>query len=508
MIRRTLFGIIVLALSLFCVGQSAQAQKSADTLRIVFRDGIPNVDPYYNNLRTGVILQHQAWDALVYRDPSNFEIKPLLATEWKFVDPVTLDCTLRQGVKFHDGSAFTADDVVYTVNLVSNPDSKVSTPSNYNWIDHAEKTGDYSVRVILKKPTPAALQFFALVVPIYPKTYREKVGADGYAKAPIGAGPYRITKVAPGASVDFERFDGYWDGSPKGRPAIKKLAVRFVPDDATEMTELLAQRADWIWNFNADQLVNLKNMGPFETVQKETMRVYFLSIDAAGRSAPGNPLTNQKVRQAIWYAIDRQTMADKLITGGSRVPDAPCYPTQFGCDGTAAVKYNYDPAKAKALLAEAGFPNGFQTELVTYLLPLQEAAVQNYLAAVGIKATITHMQVAAAVERSAKGQNPLDFGSWGSYSVNDVSAIMPQYFTFGSYDYARDPELKRLVEEGGATVDPEKRHQAYAEAIKRATEQAYWLPMFTDVKTYAYSKELEFTPWADELPRYFLSKWK
>jgi peptide/nickel transport system substrate-binding protein len=257
MIRRTLLGIIMLALSLFCVGQSAQAQKSADTLRIVFRDGVSNVDPYYNNQRTGVILQHQAWDALVYRDPSNFEIKPLLATEWKFVDAVTLDFTLRQGVKFHDGSAFTADDVVYTINLVSSPDGKVSTPSNYNWIDHAEKTGDYSVRVIFKRPTPAALQFFALVVPIYPKAYREKVGADGYAKAPIGAGPYKITKVEAGASVDFERFDDYWAGSPKGKPAIKKLSVRFVPDDATEMTELLAQRADWIWQFSADQFDNL-----------------------------------------------------------------------------------------------------------------------------------------------------------------------------------------------------------------------------------------------------------
>src|SRR5579864_1855231 len=187
--RRTLLGSLTLALSLLYVGQPAQAQKSADTLRIVFWDSVPNIDPYYNSQRTGLIIAHQAWDGLVYRDPGSFEIKPLLATEWKFVDPVTLDFTLRQGVKFHDGSMFTADDAVYTINIASNPDSKVSTPSNFNWIDHAEKTGDYSIRVILKKPTPAALQYFALVVPIYPKAYREKVGPEGYAKAPIGSGP-------------------------------------------------------------------------------------------------------------------------------------------------------------------------------------------------------------------------------------------------------------------------------------------------------------------------------
>ena len=199
----------------------ASAQKSADTLRIVFRDAVPNIDPYYNNQRTGLIMSHTAWDMLVYRDPVSFEIKPLLATEWKFIDGTTLDFTLRQGVKFHDGSTMTADDVVYTINIVSSPDSKVSTPSNYSWIDKAEKTGDYSVRVKFKRPTPAALDFFALVVPIWPKAYREKVGAEGYAKAPIGAGPYKITKNEPSVSVDFERFDDYYD-SPKASPQSRR----------------------------------------------------------------------------------------------------------------------------------------------------------------------------------------------------------------------------------------------------------------------------------------------
>src|SRR6185436_17477193 len=205
----------------------ATAQKSADTLRIVMRDALPNIDPYYNNLRTGVVMHHQGWDALVYRNPDTFKLEPLLATEWKLPDPNTIEFTLRPGVKFHDGSPFTADDVVYTINLIADPASRLSTP-----------------------PNPAALEYFALVIPIYPKAYREKVGAEGYAKAPVGAGPYKMTKVEPGVSIDFERFEDYWAGSPKGKPAIKKMSVRFVPDATTEMTELLAGRADWIWNMN------------------------------------------------------------------------------------------------------------------------------------------------------------------------------------------------------------------------------------------------------------------
>src|SRR5205814_3024466 len=187
-----------------------------------------------------------------------------------------------------------------------------------------------------------------------------------------------------------------------------------------EMTELLSGRADWIWNFNPDQFDNVGKFPTLAAVRKESMRVGYLDLDAAGRTGADNPITKLKVRQAIWHAIDRQAMADKLVTGGSRVPPAPCYPKQFGCDGDAAVKYSYDPAKAKALLADAGFPNGFDIDLVSYMLPSWESAVQNYLQAVGIRANLVHLQVAAAIERGNKGQNPLYFGSWGSYSVNDV----------------------------------------------------------------------------------------
>src|SRR3981189_3215448 len=479
-------GTAILATILLGVGASpVAAQKSADTLRITMRDALPNVDPYYNNLRTGVVMHHQAWDGLVYRNPETFKNEPLLATEWKQPDSTTIDFTVRPGVKFHDGSPFTADDVVYTLNLASDPTSKVSTPANYNWIEKAEKTGELSVRVKLKRPTPAALEYFALVLPIYPKAYREKVGPEGYAKAPVGAGPYKITKVESGVSIDFERFEDYWAGSPKGKPAIKKISVRFVPDATTEMTELLAGRVDWIWNVNPDQFESVNKLPNLTAVRKESMRVGYLSLDAAGLTGADNPITKLKVRQAIWHAIDRKTIADKLVTGGSRVPAAPCFPTQFGCDAEAAVLYDYDPAKAKQLLAEAGLPNGFEVELAPYVLPQWGAAVQNYLQAVGIHAKINQMQTAALTQRAKAGELRLYLGSWGSFSINDVSAILPNFLDGGADDYARDPA-----------------------AIQRATERAYWEPLHTYVTTYGYAKQLDFTPYADELPRFYLAKWK
>jgi peptide/nickel transport system substrate-binding protein len=506
LIRRT----AILAAASLAMAPPAFAQKSADTLRIQFVDAVPNLDMYFNSQRTGLILAHHAWDMLVHRDPATFEIKPALATDWKFAEDNSLDLTIRQGVKFHDGSTLSADDVVYTINMVANPDSKVATPSNYAWIEKAEKTGDYSVRIKMKRPTPAALEYLAMVTPIHPKAYREKVGPEGFAAKPVGAGPYKIVKNEQGKEVVLERFDDYWSGSPKGKPAIKTLHVRFVPDLATEVTELLAQRTDWIWNINPDQIESINKMPHLQAVRQESMRIGYVQIDAAGRTGKDNPLTKQKVRQAIWHAIDRQEMANKLVQGGSRVPQAPCFPTQFGCDADAAVKYAYDPAKAKALLAEAGFANGFDIELVTYVAVTSwTAAIQNYLQAVGIRAKITQMQVAPAIQKSWRGEAPLYHGSWGSYSINDVSAIFPVMYGKGANDnYSRDPELEQLIADGGNTSDPAARKKAYSAAVKLITEKAYWLPLFTYVNAYAFSKQLEFKTYPDELPRFYFAKWK
>ena len=498
--------VAILAMGL-ALASPVSAQKSADTLRITWRDGIPNVDPYYNQLRHGIILGHQAWDTLLYRDPETFQNKPLLAESYKWADDTTLEFTLRQGVTWHNGDKFTADDVVYTINTVI-ADKLVAVPSNYSFYDSAEKIDDYHVRVKLKRVFPAALDYIAMTLWIWPKTYREKVGVDDYARHPIGTGPYQITRVDGVTQIDLQRYHGYYADSPKGKPAIGKIVIHEVPDSSTEMAELLGGRADWIWKFSPDQYDNVNRMPTVQALRSESMRIGYIKMDAAGRTGAGNPLTNLKVRQAIFYAIDRDTMAKQLVQGGSRALDAPCYPTQFGCDAGAAVHYPYDPAKAKQLLAEAGFPNGLSTELVTYELPSWAGAMQNYLKAVGIDAHITQLQASALIQRSLSGQNPLEAGDWGSYSINDVSAILPQYFDGSAHDYARDPELIALIKQGSATTDPDQRRKAYSAAIKMITERAYWMPMYTYTITYGLSRQLNFKPYPDELPRFYLSSWK
>lgn len=484
----------------------AHAQKAQDTLRVTWRDAVPDVDPYRNSLRTGLIVSHHAWDMLVYRDPETFKNVPALATEWTQVDPTTIDFTLRQGVTFHNGDAFGADDVVYTIQTIL-ADPKVAVPSNFSFWSGAEKINDHQVRMKLKAPFPAALEYLAMLTPIYPKMYREKVGPEGYSKAPVGAGPYRITRVNGSSSIEFERFENYYAGAPKPRPAIKTLKIMEVLDAASELSAFIGGQTDWIWNYNPDQFENLKLLPGKTAVRAGSMRLGYLQMDAAGRSGAGNPMTNLKVRQAICHAIDRNAIAHNLMQGDSHPVAAPCFPSQFGCNQAAAVDYDYDPAKAKALLKEAGFADGFATTLYTYYLPSFAAALQNYLRAVGITLSIQQLQVGAEIEKVVAGQTPTNFGTWGSNSINDVSAILPYFFGGGSNDYAHDAEVQKEVEQGGAETDPAKREEHYTAAIRRATEQAYWLPLFTSVTQYAFSKNLVFTPFRDELPRFYLSKW-
>jgi peptide/nickel transport system substrate-binding protein len=500
-------GVLLAACMILPTAAPALAQKSADTLRITWREAIPDVDTYYNSQRTGMVVAFQAFDCLVYRDPVTMDIKPALATSWKQLDDTTIDFTLRQGVTFQNGDPFTADDVVYTINTIIH-DKRVAIPAYYTSFASAEKIDDFHVRLKLTGVSPAVMEYLAMVTPIWPNAYREKIGADAYSRAPIGTGPYRITKVDGTTQINMERYDGYYAGSPKGRPPIRYIKIHEVPDATTEMTELLGGRADWIWGYNADQFDSIARMPNLQALRFDTMRVHFMTIDAAGRSGANNPLTKLKVRQAIISAIDRATMAKQLIQGDSQVIHTPCFPTQFGCDVSAAVKYPYDPARAKQLLAEAGYPNGFDTELVSYVTPQLGAAVQNYLKAVGINLRIQQLQIGAAIQAAEAGKTPLYSGSWGSNSINDVSAFMPYFLGGGLNDYARDADVQSLLKQAGASVDPELRRKAYSEAIRLATERVDFVPLFSAVRYVAFSKELNFQGFPDDLPRFYLSTWK
>ncbi len=492
------------ALSLVAAG-SAHADQANDTLSVAFTKELENVDSYFNSSREGVVMQRAVWDGLIYRDPVTSEYKGNLATSWKWVDDVTLEFELRQGVKFHNGEPFNADDVVFTVNFVANEENGVKTQRNVNWMKSAEKLGDYTVRINLKAPFPAAIEFLSGPVSMYPNEYYAKVGASGMGLKPVGTGPYKVVDVTPGQHFVLEKNTGYHD-SPKGQPTIGRIDIRTIPDINTQIAELFNGTLDLIWQTPADQAEKLAEMGQFTVANESTMRIGYLSLDAAGRTGADNPFTKLKVRQAVAHAINRQAMVDALLKGKSSVISTACYPSQFGCDQNVT-SYDYDPAKARALLAEAGYPDGFTTEFYAYRNRDYAEALSSFLNAVGIKTDFKMLQYSALRDlRSAKG-TPVTFLTWGSYSINDTSAITSQFFKFGSLDDARDPELRDWLDVADSATDPDKRKEYYSKALKRIADNAYWVPLFSYNTNYVFGTNVSYSPTPDEVLRFTTMTW-
>lgn len=492
---------------------AALAGKANDTLNWSTTREVDVALPYYNNVREMVILSRHSWDNLLYRDTKTFEYKPLLATSYKWVDNKTLEFKIRSGVKFHNGADFSADDVVATYNHVSKPDSGVLTKRNVSWIDRAEKTGPDTVRVYLKKTFPAALEFVSGPMAIFPKDIWSTARKDAKGKPdygtvdPIGTGPYITTKVVPGERIEMKKNTGYWKGSPKGQPSIGNIVFRTVADPEAQIAEVLSGSLDWIWDVPKDKAEQLKLIGIAKVVSAPTMRISYVAMDRAARSGKDSPWAKMKVRQAVAHAIDRDSIAKNLVGGASQKIHSNCYPSQFGCTQDVP-KYDYDPAKAKKLLAEAGYPNGFSTDIFAYRQREFTEAVMGYLAKVGIKTNLKYMQYKALRGLVWEDKAPFHQMTWGSYSMNDVSAITSHFFKGGRDDYCRDKEVQDALEKGDTSTDPAVRKAAYKTALSKLAKELCWLPMFSYSKFYAYTHDLNFTPTADEIPRFFTASWK
>lgn len=191
----------IASLALLVASGAAMAEKASDTLRVAFTKELENVDSYFNSSREGVVLQRAVWDGLIYRDPITNEYKGNLATSWEWIDDTTLEFKLREGVTFHNGEPFNADDVVYTVNFVAKEENGVKTQRNVNWMKSAEKVDDYTVRIRLKEKFPAAIEFLSGPVSIYPNEYYAEVGPSGMGLKPVGTGPYKVVSVVPGPAL-------------------------------------------------------------------------------------------------------------------------------------------------------------------------------------------------------------------------------------------------------------------------------------------------------------------
>lgn len=495
---------------------AGHAGKDADTFTWASSNEMGSADIYYGNLREALINTYAMCDSLIHRNPETSEYQPLLATSWTWIDDVTLDLELRQGVTFHDGSAFDAKDVAYTLNHIASPDSGMVIRVLADWIDSVEVVSPDKVRIHAKSPTPAALEYLTGTMPIFPSGHYDNApvvtGADGTTRTDYGAvlpmctGPYRLTEFQPGETLTLERNPDYFADSPKGQPQIGRLVFRTIKDPETQLAELVTGGVDWIWSVPTENKEMLAEMPQIKVVSAATIRMSFLSLDAAGRGGE-TPLTDVRVRQAIAHAIDRDAIVANLVGDGAAVLKSMCAPVQTGCDPEVA-QYAYDPDKARALLAEAGYSDGVTIPFLAYRDRPYSEAVMNYLREVGISTDLRFLQWGALKSEVDAGSAVLAHLTWGSNGILDASASMSRYFLGDSNDYARDAEVTGWVGEAGAITDPERRAELYSKALNRIAEQVYDVPLFLYGRTYAFNAEFEYLITEDELAHFYLGRWK
>jgi len=300
----------------------------------------------------------------------------------------------------------------------------------------------------------------------------------------------------------YERFEDYF--GPK--PAVQKLVVRVLPDANTQYAELLSGGLDWIWRVPPDVAKRMEKQPAVTVKSSSIMRISYISLNPRADDGK-SPLAKQEVRQAINYAIDREAIRKALVGGASKVINAACNPAQFGCAADVQT-YKFDPARAKQLLAQAGYPNGVTLDLVISAPPraiLDAAAAQ--MAQAGIKLNLVEQQYGTAMTNWREGKIAMLSSNWGSYGIADAALSTSNFFRGGPDDQARNPEVIKYLEAADTSVDRDLRAKNYAAAQKIVAEQAYWVPLWNHSLNAVQSKDLNFSVDGDEFPRFYKARW-
>jgi peptide/nickel transport system substrate-binding protein len=484
----------------------AEAQTKDDTLVYALQSDIDTWDPPNSVLREAIILGYHVFDHLATRDLKTRRVIPNLATSWKTLNDTTWEVKLRQGVKFHDGTPFTAKDVKATFDRVLDPTKKMTARGNHAKIKSVEVVDDHTVRFNTDGPYPLFVERMTALVMASEKVIKEK-GHEWMQENPIGTGPYKLVKWNRKNEHLLVRNDDYW--GPKAH--FKYVRVRIIPEQATQIAELLSGGVDVIKAVPPDQMDVINKSGQARTMISPILRTAFIQLDQAARSGP-NPFTDKRVRQAANLATDMDGIIKHVLNGlGDRTATA-VNPMAFGFD--AGLKpYKQDTARAKKLLAEAGYANGVDVVLnegpptvEPGLLQTDEAIIAD-LKKAGFRVKQNYLgdnTVYVARVKESKG-GPMFTWSWGYYSVFDADAILYDIFKCGeAYSYYCNPVMDDLIIQGRSTLDQKKRTEIYVKAQKHLFDEAAYLFKWGLRGVWGVSNRVEYEAPADEVDRMFL----
>jgi len=481
MLNRLTASIAIAGLAVVSYQGSALAQKSKDTVRFGLYQPIKVLDRIFDPHPETNLTAPAVFDNLLFYDADERKYKPQLATSWSRINPTTWEFKLRQGVKFHNGASFDADDVVYMVNFVTDPKINFRFKgTRFGWIKGVEKVDQYTVRFVSKAPYAPTLSRLATALPIYPKGAHGalKVKSD-FGRNPIGTGPYKVTKVDPNAGIFFEKNENYYNGSkPAGK--VGKLIALSIPDRQTQVAQIITGGLDIMYNVPKDQSQDLSANPEIEISVTPTVSFVYALVDAANRSKTGL-FTDKRVRQAIMHAIDRDALRKAIVPDqlqGGTPQQAICHSWHIGCVSSAPLP-KHDIAKAKSLLAAAGKGDGFDLEITTWgPSRLTAEAVAGQLRKVGIRAKVDALPIGGFVKKRAQGKVQMFVSLWDNGgAAPDVATTTGFFWMKGSRNYMGDDDLLKAHLDGQKTFDMATREAIYKPAFDKVTNEAYMMPL-------------------------------
>ncbi|MES2148305.1 MAG: ABC transporter substrate-binding protein [Pseudomonadota bacterium] len=504
----------VLLTTLLCLA----AVSSAQDFKLAVSATPVSLDPHFFNHVPSIMIDNHMFEALVKRD-ADHRILPGLAQSWSMVNKLTWEFKLRKGVKFHDGSELTVEDVMWSL---ERPATIVGSPSKFDIytkpIILKKVMAPDTFRLTTREPYPLLLQDLASIA-IVSKKATAGVPSEEFAsgRGMVGTGPFRFVKFLRDDRIELDRFDGYWGTAP----AWSHVTIRFITNGATRMAALLSNDVQAIENVPTPDLARVRADATLTMASKVSHRLVYIFVDTVRDNSPfvtdsdgkplaRNPLKDLRVRQAISMAINRDAIRDRVMEELS-LPTNNLVPATFHGYNPALKVVRFDPDGARKLLAAAGYPHGFGITIHTsnnrYVNDERVGqTIAQMLNRVGISAKLEAMPFALYSARGAKGEFSMGISSWGaatgeaSQPLRALVACPDVEQGFGSYNWLKycNPAVQAVLLKSLYTVDDAQRGKLLQEAGALAVNDGGVIPIHQQIGTWGMRKGIVFVPRADE----------
>lgn len=462
------------------------------TLRVGLPVTVVTLDPHgrASTERTTLTVVQHFMDTLVLRDGDQFE--PRLATSWASPDPLTWVFQLRQGVEFHDGTPFSADDVVASVERVKSGGG----PASNLWVtlDSVRATGEHEVTIKTTAPLGPMLTNLAQLF-IGPADQMEDAA---FWTSPVGTGPFKVGVFVPDGFIRLDAFAGYWDG----RPSLDSIEFRQIPEASSRLTALVTGEIDITYDIPPDQLPTLLRADEITVETVPSYTYYFIWFNNSLE-----PFTDVRVRQAMWHALDVEAIVGDLFAGVGQVASSPIPQTVFG-SGDELQQYEYNPELARQLLAEAGFSDGFKTSIQwnSECCPNIRALTQtmvSYWRDIGVEVELLEKERAVWLADLLALNWEMNVQT-NNVQTGDADFTLGRLYTTAANRLGySNPEVDQFLGDARSASDQSVRADLYAKAARRIWEDAAGIFPVDLLSSFAWRDNVQgFVPVADDRPRF------